>query len=151
MHMLSLPDFRIPFASLILRRTNTSSTFALPRGIYVLSNGTETCARYTRRRRICHSRIGARSRLGGHSSTIARRARERKRRRAGDERVSKPSAFAYLRRQWAFHLRHGRRFSSSDNSLLSHNTSAVVWGLWNLNYDGRAILIESPGSSAKLQ
>lgn len=51
----------------------------LPRSIYVLSNGTdnETCARYTGRRRICHSRIGARSRLGGHSSRDARETEAR--------------------------------------------------------------------------
>lgn len=81
MHMLS--GFRIYslFATSILRRTNTSSNVRAPtrRLCPVERYCCETCARYTRRRRICHSQIGARSRLGGHSSPIARRARERER------------------------------------------------------------------------
>lgn len=117
-------------------------------------------ARYTGRRRICHSQIGARSRLGGHSSTIARREGETKgpRRREGererDERLSKPSSLAYLRRQWASHLRHGRRFSSSDRARVTHPRSCGDCEVWiatadDLLIEPNSAILPSPSSLIK--
>lgn len=79
----SLPapsDFRIPFASSILRKTNTSLRIHAPtKRLCPVERYWDVRPIY---RRICHSRIGARSRLGGHSSIIARREGERERQSA---------------------------------------------------------------------
>lgn len=116
----------------ILRRTNTSRRAVLPRSVNATSNGTETCARYTRteahlsftnRREISRWVVTRRLSLGANEYRgVEDRKRKRERGRRTRVCMSESSTFAYLRRQWASHLRHGRRFSSSDNSRDAYAT-----------------------------